>query len=304
MCAFALATFLGLIIPERAASAQEEMTPTGALAPAPTGGQRDPLFDTNYDEELASQPTGFPDPLEPMNRVTLRINRVIDHLILNPVTRLYDLLVPEPVEPAIRRVFRNLASGGVLLNELLQAHPRAAGRTAIRFFVNTTVGLGGAFDFARCEGVYRRNADFGQTLANYGVGSGPYLVLPVFGPSNARDAFGDLVDGLLHPAVYLLGPLQRLTYGGSLGIAIREEHYHSLDALEKSAVDFYAALRNAYYQVRIAEIEDGTRSKGPPNDDAYDAPCGRTLSGQDEPIRKARGLPTNPVSRWLHSETP
>lgn len=304
-CAWALAAWLVLLVPSHAARADDAapVPAEGQAAESPSGRQPDPLFDENYDEDLASKPTGFPDPFEPINRVILRVNRVVDHSVLDPLTRLYDLLVPEPVEPGIRRVFRNLASGSVLLNDILQVHPRAAGRTVVRFVVNTTVGVGGAFDFARCGEIYRHNADFGQTLASYGVGSGPYLVLPIFGPSNMRDAFGDVVDGLFHPAVYLLGPLQQITYGGSLGLATREEHYHSLDALEKSAVDFYAALRNAYYQVRIAEIEDGTKSTLRPPDDDYDGPCRRTLSGQEEPIRKARGLPSDPVSRWLHSGT-
>jgi len=287
----------------RAADAEPAQVEAQAPTP-PDGRQPDPLFDENYDDELASKPAGFPDPLEPLNRVTFRLNRILDHVILDPVTHLYDLLVPEPLKPAIRRVFRNLASGSVLLNDILQAHPRAAGRTAVRFVVNMTTGLGGAFDFARCGGLYRHNADFGQTLSYYGVGSGPYLVLPIFGPSNVRDAFGDIVDGFMHPAIYLLGPIEQLTYGGGLGIATREEHYHSLQALEKSAVDFYAALRNAYYQVRIAEIQDGPgTSKKHPLDDDYAGPCTRTLSGQAEPLLRTRGLPADPVSRWRHPGT-
>jgi len=229
-----LAALLILLMPKGVVWAEDARpAPGGVEAPGPKPGAPDPLFDDGYEAELASKPAGFPDPLESVNRVTLRVNRVIDHTILDPITRLYAFIVPEPAKFALRRMFRNLASGSVFLNDILQVHPRAAGRTLVRAVVNTTVGLGGAYDFARCDKFYRHNADFGQTLAIYGVGSGPYLVLPLFGPSNARDAFGDIVDGMLHPAVYLLGPIQQLTYGGSLGISKREEHYHSLDALEK-----------------------------------------------------------------------
>jgi phospholipid-binding lipoprotein MlaA len=259
----------------------------------------DPLFDDDYDSALDGKPAGFPDPLEPVNRGFLRVNRVLDRLVLDPVTKFYDLVVPESVEPAIRRSFRHFASTSILLNDLLQVHPRSTGRTAVRLIVNSTVGVAGLFDFARCNGYYRHGADFGQTLWHYGVGSGPYFVLPVFGPSNLRDAFGDLVDGLLHPALYLLGPAEQLTYGSGYGLAAREEHYKSLEALEDSAVDFYAALRNAYYQVRQAELTAGT-NPGRPKEDEYDGRCTRTLSSDPgvAPDAPRGGGYVAPVSRW------
>jgi phospholipid-binding lipoprotein MlaA len=184
----------------------------------------------------------------------------------------------------------------------LQVRFGNAGVTTGRFVVNSTVGVIGLFDFARCEGLHYHNADFGQTLALYGIDSGPYLMLPVFGPSNVRDLLGDLVDGFFHPARYLLGPPQLLTYGGGAGLATRERHYLELNELEKSAIDFYAALRNAYYQARKAEIEEGVQRDlvAPPRPE-LEAPCSRTLSGQPERHigpPPALGLPADPISRW------
>jgi phospholipid-binding lipoprotein MlaA len=227
--------------------------------------------------------------------------------VLDPLTRAYDAIGPEPVEPAIRRSFQHFGSASILLNDLLQLHFRNAADTSVRIVVNTTVGVFGLFDFARCEGFVRHNADFGQTLADYGVPSGPYLMLPVLGPSDLRDAFGDVVDALLHPARYWLGPAQAITYGSSSGLATRERHYHLLNELEKSAVDFYAALRNAFYQARMAEIEEQVdRDLVGPRREEYQAPCTATLAGHEKRVigpRNARGLSVSPVSRWSPSRT-
>jgi len=276
----------------------------------PVEDEPDPLFDEDdeYDRDIAGQQAGFPDPLETPNRGILHFNRFFDRLIFDPITRLYDWLIPEPMEPAIRRAFQHWASPSILLNDVLQLHFGSARDTCVRFVVNSTVGLGGLFDFARCNGFERHSSDFGQTLANYGVPSGPYLMLPLFGPSNVRDAFGDLVDAFLHPARYFLGPAQALTYGSSAGLATRERHYHALNELEKSAVDFYAALRNAYYQARMAEIEEQVdRDVVGPMREEYQAPCTATLDGAKERTigpRPARGLSVRPATRWSPPRNP
>lgn len=265
-------------------------------------GDDDPLYGDEFDRELEAQPSGFPDPLEDMNRGVLHFNRFVDEIFLDPITRVYDYFIPEAVEPAIRRAFQHFATPAVLLNETLQVRMEDMAETAGRFVVNSTVGVFGLFDVARCEGLEHHHADFGQTLANYHVGSGPYLVVPLLGPSNVRDLSGDVVDGLLHPARYFLGPAQQLTFGSGAGLATREKHYQALSALEETAVDFYAALRNAYYQARTAEIEEGVDRDlvVPPRPEA-DAPCARTLDGRSGRAigpPPARGLPVDPVSRW------
>ena len=267
-------------------------------------GESDPLYSDDFDRELEAQPSGFPDPFEPVNRGTLHFNRFLDRVLLDPVTHVYDFIIPELAEPAIRRMFQHFATPAELFNELLQLRFRHAGGTAVRFVVNSSVGVVGLFDFARCEGFVHHHADFGQTLAGYGIPSGPYLIVPIFGPSNVRDGFGNLVDGFLHPARYFLGPAQQLTFGSGAGLAAREKHYKALNELEKSTIDFYAALRNAFYQARIAEIEEGVdRDIVVPPQAESDAPCTPTLDSAEErhvggPV--PRGLPADPVSRWRH----
>jgi phospholipid-binding lipoprotein MlaA len=261
----------------------------------------DPLYGEDFDRELEAQPNGFPDPLEPVNRGILHVNRFLDRVLLDPVTHVYDFIIPERAEPAIRRMFQHLATPAEFLNDVLQFRFQHAGGTLLRFFVNSTVGVAGAFDFARCNGFVHHHADMGQTLASYHIPSGPYLILPLFGPSNVRDGFGDLVDGLLHPARYFLGPAQQLTFGSGAGLATREKHYKALNELEKSTIDFYAALRNAYYQARMAEIKEGVDRDivVPPGAEA-DAPCTPTFDGAERrhmpPV--SRMPPQAPVSRW------
>jgi phospholipid-binding lipoprotein MlaA len=266
------------------------------------GTADDPLYGDEFDRELEEQQSGFPDPLEKLNRGTLHVNRFLDRLLLDPLTHLYDVLVPEAIEPAIRRAFQHFGTPAELLNETLQFRLGDAGETVLRFGVNTTVGVFGLFDFARCEGLEHHHADFGQTLASYHIGSGPYLIVPLLGPSTVRDLFGDFVDALLHPARYFLGPTQQLTFGGGAGLAAREKHYQALDELENTAVDFYAALRNAFYQARTAEIEQGVdRDVVAAEGVDADATCARTVDGKRERTigpPPARGLPADPVSRW------
>ena len=211
-------------------------------------------LDAEFDwepEELA-----FPDPMEEVNRGILSANRTLDRFLFEPVTKGYRFLVPAPARAAVRRAFLNVGSVSVLANDILQLDLPCARNTLLRLVVNTTVGVGGLFDPATQAGVEAHDADFGQTLANMGIGSGPYVMLPLFGPSTSRDAFGTLVDTLLQPAFYLLGPAQRLTVGGGFGISTRDAHGEALTALEESSLDFYAALRNAFYQSRIAELEE------------------------------------------------
>ena len=142
---------------------------------------------------------------------------------------------------------------------------RCAGLTFSRVLVNSTAGAFGLLDPATEFGIKRHHADFGQTLAKAGVGSGPYLIIPVLGPTDLRDGVGDVTDNLLHPLAFFLGLgfMQRLTYGGSSGLSTREANYEALKALSESSLDYYAALRNAYYQARTAEIWEGKPAPEP-----------------------------------------
>lgn len=219
-----------------------------------TDAAADPLAE-EFDEDHVD---GFPDPFEGMNRGTLRFNLGLDRWIFDPVTRGYQFLVPEPGRLAVRRVLANLNAPVVFVNDVLQAEWKGAGTTTARFVLNTTVGVAGIFDPAAGLGLKEHTADFGQTLALAGVHSGPYLILPIFGPTTVRDSVGAVVDFFFRPMTYVLGPADQLlystTFSGSSGIATRDEHAQALQALKESSVDYYAALRNAYYQDRMAQI--------------------------------------------------
>lgn len=221
----------------------------------------DPLFDEAFEDESS----GFPDPFEVINRPILGLNRIVDKVILNPITWIYGFVVPTPLKKSIRQVFDNVHAPPVLANDLFQGEWKDAGVTAARFVVNTTIGLGGLFDPAAQMGLKKHHSDFGQTLALLGVGSGPYIVFPLLGPTTLRHGTGVIADSLLSPTIYLLGPTELFFYyfAGGRGLAAREERIKELIALETSSVDYYAVLRNAYFQNRTAEIWDRREHRRP-----------------------------------------
>lgn len=225
-------------------------------------------LDDEFDLELDYQPAGFPDPFERVNRSMLEFNRHADRWVLDPLTTTYRIVVPDVLRTAARRVFDNLGSLPVLVNDLFQLEGRAAGVTASRFVLNSTLGLGGLLDAGKNAGLEPHHADFGQSLALMGVGSGPYLVMPLLGPSNVRDGIGDFVDFMLHPMTILLAPAGWLTYQTGAGLARREALIDALNALDESSVDFYSALRNAYYQKRIADIYERREQSEAGDEDA------------------------------------
>ena len=200
------------------------------------------------------------DPFEPVNRKTLRMNGALDRWFFDPVTNAYAFVVPGQARLAVRRFLINLNSPVVFANDILQLAPVDAAVTVTRFAVNSTIGIGGLFDPATRLGLKGHSADFGETLALSGVPSGPYLILPALGPTTARDGTGYLVDLLFQPLTYLLTPAPTLLIytsiqQGSVGLAAKDQHGAALRALEASSIDFYATLRSAYYQDRVAAIQ-------------------------------------------------
>ena len=169
-------------------------------------------------------------------------------------------MTPDPVIEAIRNFFANLQSPVIFANDLLQLSLDDAATTFGRFGVNSTIGLLGFFDPATGMGLEAHNADFGQTLHTYGAGAGPYIVLPILGPSTTRDGIGLIVDVLFQPLSYLLTTEQSLGLLGVKGIVRREELLEPLDELRASSIDYYSALRSAYYQRRAIELGKGVAS--------------------------------------------
>lgn len=211
-------------------------------------------YDAFYDDDFLDQAAPTNDPFEGTNRVFFQFNRGFDRFLLSPVTRAYRFAVPEPARQGLRRVFINLNSPSVLVNDLLQLRIRDAGETLGRFILNTTLGIGGLMDVGEAAGWKHHDADFGQTLAKFGVGPGPYLVLPIFGPNTLRDGLGDIVDIAFQPLTYLIGPTPNIAIGTGSGFTTLEAMGPAMEALEESSVDYYAALRSAYLQNRSAQV--------------------------------------------------
>ena len=215
-------------------------------------------FDDEGFDDFIDDRVAFPDPFETFNRATLSFNRGVDDWVLDPVTDAYQYAVPALVRKSVRHFIANLDSPVVLVNDLLQRQWNEARTTVTRFAINSTFGVAGLFDPATGAGFEMHTSDFGQTLALEGVPSGPYVVLPVLGPTTVRDGAGDVIDLIFRPITFVLGPSGRLVYatlhGGGKGLAVRDEVADDLRMLEESSIDFYAALRNAYFQNRNAVI--------------------------------------------------
>jgi phospholipid-binding lipoprotein MlaA len=259
---------IGLLALPVASAADSDPSTSGEITShsALPGGERDPLFDEELELHLDSQPSGFPDPWERTNRGVLGFNDLTDRYLIDPITMIYGFVFPGPVKNAIRRVFDNVDEPSTMLNDMLQLEWKDAMTSGSRFVVNTTVGIGGLFDPASRWGIELHNSDFDQTLALAGTPSGPYVVLPFVGPNTVRGGVSYAVDLFMRPSfyvIYMVGPLSLLFYEGSSGLTTREEHLEELKALRESSIDYYAALRNAYYQTRMAQIWDRREDRRP-----------------------------------------
>jgi phospholipid-binding lipoprotein MlaA len=208
------------------------------------------------------------DPLEPMNRVFFEFNRIMDGLLLEPAARIYRGVTPQFFRDAVNNFLDNLNTPVVLANDILQGAPYRAEQTLGRFMLNTIMGVGGLIDVGGLLGMPERHSeDFGQTLAVYGVGEGPYLVLPLLGPSNPRDTFGFVVDFAFDPATYFAPTDLALARFGTELLAFREQNIEAIDELKRSSIDLYAATRTLARQLRASEIRNGAPA---PLDDIYD----------------------------------
>jgi len=203
------------------------------------------------------------DEFEPTNRVIFDANMTADKYTLKPIAYVYKEVVPKEGRQAVGSFLDNLRSPVILANDLLQGEWSRAWDTTVRAVVNSTVGIGGLFDIAAEWGYQKHDEDFGQTLAVWGVQEGPYLMLPLFGPSNPRDAVGRAVDLLFDPFSWLAPEWANWTRFGLSGIHARAEHYDELNDLEKSSLDFYAAVRSLYRQKRNDDISNGKNTAVP-----------------------------------------
>jgi phospholipid-binding lipoprotein MlaA len=204
------------------------------------------------------------DPLEPMNRKVQDFNSSVNHGLVYPIAKAYRDTIPEPARDRIAAFTTNLSEPMTFANNVMQLRPDAALTTLARFLTNSTVGIGGLFDVAETVGQKKQSGDFGQTLYVWGVQESPYLVLPVLGPSNLRDAFAGGVE--------VLGPAHVLAVMPNK-LAIFVESVNTVDTyvkpvaglgkvemmeeLEASSLDFYSMLRSMSQQKREAELRQG-----------------------------------------------
>ncbi len=217
------------------------------------------------------------DPLEPVNRVIFDVNDFLDRLLIRPLAELYRAMVPPPIRDRIASVLKNMGEPVIMANNLFQGELTDAGTTLGRLVVNSTAGLGGMFEVANDIGLPKQSGDFGQTLHVWGLGEGPYIVLPLFGPSNVRDAIGLGVDTVMSPWKYAVkaGDTQiqdtfAIADMTASALVRREANIEGLDALREGSLDFYAQMRSVYRQYRAKQLGQPLASDSPVFED-YDA---------------------------------
>jgi phospholipid-binding lipoprotein MlaA len=232
-------------------------------------------------EPVLAGDTEISDPFESTNRAVFSFNTAVDKAIIHPVAKGYNKVVPEPARTGVENVLRNLKSPVTFANQALQGDVEGAGNVLVRAVVNTLIGVGGLFDVAGSEGIAYEPEDFGQTLAKWGVGHGPYLVVPIIGPSSLRDYVGYAVDSFADPLRwYLFNVDKEGLYYGKLGVeylSLRASLVDVLEELEKSSIDYYAATRSAYYQHREALVNDQDSELGGGGADIPDYAAGEDL---------------------------
>lgn len=189
------------------------------------------------------------DPLESVNRLTSEFNRVLRDIVIDPVVDGYQYITPTDIQQGVSNIFSNLSEPVTAVSSLLQGDTENAGNASKRFLVNSTVGIGGIGDPASGIGIEQRREDLGQAMGANGVESGPHIVLPILGPSNLRDATGDVLIGLANPV-----PLAVQAASGGVAYSDNQDAVKSLNA---GAVDPYVAEREAYEQHRGYLVTNG-----------------------------------------------
>ena len=197
------------------------------------------------------------DPFEGVNRKIYNFNRVIDRNIVKPIADKYVEYTPELIRISVFNFFQNLGEPSIFVNELLQGKIGDGVDDMVRFVVNSTVGLGGLFDPATALGLPKHEEDFGQTLATWGVGSGPYVVLPFLGPYTLRGTPDIAVSTLANPMFYVDDLAVTLPVGAVGVVDLRANAAGALQFIDDSAVDPYAFTRGAFLQRRNFLIHDG-----------------------------------------------
>lgn len=218
----------------------------------------------------ATGPNANPaDPMEPLNRAVFNFNDGIDRAILQPVASAYDQVTPSPVKTGVRNFFGNIADVWSVVNNLLQGKVKESLETFMRVSVNSTFGFGGVLDIGTEAGLPKNRQDFGQTLGVWGFDSGPYVVLPLFGPSSVRDTVGTVVDG----SADVVNNLRHVPSRNSLAVLRvvdkRAELLGASNILDQAALDKYSFTRDLYLQRRASSIGKNSAVK----EERFDLPA-------------------------------
>jgi phospholipid-binding lipoprotein MlaA len=232
------------------------------------------------------------DPWEPVNRGGYAIEGKLDHFVIHPLSKAYRFLTPGPIGRGIHNVLVNLSEPSALINDVFQLRIKRAGTPAARLVINSTVGVLGLFDVASHMGLYHHDNEFGVTLGRYGVKPGPYVYLPLVGPSTVRDLVGTGVDVLLNPLHWATYADQAVILDSDFalnGLDKQTSTEAELHALLSTAVDPYATLRSAYLQNKQGEIDgEGMPLELP----AFEEPGPAPAPAPAEPVASARATPT------------
>lgn len=201
------------------------------------------------------------DPLEPMNRTLYQVHDVVDTAVVRPVAQAYVDFVPPLIRTGVSNVFNNINDLFSAVNGILQGKLEKAGDDLGRVLLNTGFGLGGLFDLASMVGIERGNEDFGQTFGFWGLPQGPYLFVPLFGPTTVRDGTGYVIRFLWGPVGYVDDTALRLSLYGLGYVDLRADALSASSLVDTAALDRYTFIRNAYLQRRRYLVYDG---KPPP----------------------------------------
>jgi len=193
------------------------------------------------------------DPLSPLNHTVFEFNRIVDGAVLRPVTVVYRGITPDKGEEMVSNAVENIYMPVTFFNSVLQADPRNVFASFWTFTLNSSVGMAGVFDVASEAGLKYRAADFGQTLAIYGAEPGPYLVLPIIGPSNMRDGIGRVADAFMNPFNYIDGGFS-IAMWTVTAIDKRSQNMKLIDDIYATSLDPYSTFKSGYTQHRAADI--------------------------------------------------
>jgi len=231
---------------------------------------------------LVAQPAGAlaatpDDPFESANRGLYAVHRFLDGIIFGPAARAYKHILPAPLRKGFRNMITNLKEPAIAANDLLQAHPTRTGKTVARFVVNSTIGLAGLFDIAYNLGLPHHDNGFGATAGRYGVKPGPYLFIPLIGPTNFRDLLGFVADTFTDPLAFQPFHDGQVIYARAIieGLDQRAEADEQLKTIDQMSTDPYASLRSLFEQSRAAQIHDaitGVSNSSEPELDNFDDP--------------------------------